>query len=449
MPKNSVKTVVTIGPASDSVQMIKILLEKGADVFRLNASHNDLDYHKRIIERIRSLEKLMKLDIPILLDLPGPKLRTGKVKEGKVNLKIGEVYTFGPNADIEISSSIINKIRIGDTIKLSDGKFELKVISRTDSTFRAKSLDYGQLLEDQSINCEHLTYEKEYPTERDREIIRFGLENGVNCFGLSFVSSAKDVMNVRKLTGEDSILVSKIERPDAVKNLKEILSCTDVVMVARGDLGLNVDISKLPEMQRSMIALANQAHKPVIIATQMLESMVANPIPTRAEVNDVFTAIYEGTDAVMLSEESAVGNYPIKSFVMLKKLIDSFDNKIIQKPTYKIENEEDGIADAAVLLSERINVNNILVLTSLGGSAFRLSRYHSDKRIFAATDKKSTFYRLSFGRNIYPLLFPSLDGFKGEAMHKIKNLTDADKIIVLSDSFVEGHKAKAISLLYL
>lgn len=449
MQKNKVKSIVTIGPASDANSTLKLLMQRGVDVFRLNSSHGGFDYHRRVIKNIRLLNASLKKEVVILLDLPGPKLRIGQIKGGKLNLRAGQEYTLGPDADIELDNSILGEISIGDKLKLSDGKFEFKINGNNGSNIRAKSLNSGVLLPNQSINSGHLRYEHTYPTARDRAIIKFGLTNGINCFGLSFVSNAADVNNARKLVGKDSVLVSKIERPDALKNIKDILRATDIVMVARGDLGLNIDIAKLPFVQRSLIADANQAHKPVITATQMLESMTNSPIPTRAEVNDVFTAIYEGTDAVMLSEETSIGHYPLRAFQMLKKLIDSFDVRIMPKPEYGIKDEEDALADAAMDLAERAGVKDILIITSTGNSAFRLSRYHSNKRIFAMTDSKAAFLRLSFGRYIYPMLFSNLDKCKDIAISQIKKATGAKKIIVVSDGSVATHKARAVSLLYL
>ena len=321
MDFNKVKVVATLGPASDSEDSIKKLIQAGVNVFRLNMSHGDHDYFRRVISCIKRINKQLKVYTPIFLDLPGQKLRTGKLGGDKLEIKEGQEYTLGEKGQIPVTNSILKRIKLKGKILLSDGKIELKPVKRDGDIIIARALNNGTLLNEQSINADGLSYSDKYPTKKDIDGIKFGLSQGIRIFALSFVSSAKDVAAARRIAGGDSTLIAKIERRDAVKNFKEIVEVADVIMIARGDLGLNMDIAEVPKLQKELIDVSNKCNKPVITATQMLESMTKNVLPTRAEADDVFTAISEGTDAVMLSEETAIGDYPIKAVKMLRHII--------------------------------------------------------------------------------------------------------------------------------
>ena len=447
MVNRTVKTVVTIGPASESYSTIKKMVMEGVRIFRLNLSHSDLRWHKEIIDKIKSVEKVTKEKIVIILDLPGPKLRIGKLDGDKLEIKQGKIYTLGLNGDIPISREILNTLSIKENIKLSDGKLELKPIKRDKDCISAKAMNSYTLLSEQSINQNGLRYPSKYPTKNDVNAIKFGLKNNLNTFALSFISSADDVKKMRKIAGEDSVLISKIERKEGVDNFKEIVDASDIVMIARGDLGLNMDISNVPKLQEKFINEAHQLRKPVIVATQVLESMVSSSIPTRAEADDVFTAVEEGTDALMLSEETAIGAYPLKAVKTLTHLIDTFKTEVMRKAVYIIRSEDDALADVAVKLAESTNIRNMIIVTADGASAFRLSRYFdSDIRLFALTPRVDTFKKLMFGRSIEPFLYRDLNSGIEDVKKYLRNKFKTRKSILVSGVFGKAGSTTKIEI---
>ncbi|MGC8682096.1 MAG: pyruvate kinase [Candidatus Acidifodinimicrobium sp.] len=447
MVNRTVKTVVTIGPASESYSTIKKMVIEGVRIFRLNLSHSDLGWHKEIIDKIKSVEKATKEKIVIILDLPGPKLRIGKLNGDKLEIKQGKIYTIGLNSDIPISREILNTLSIKEDIKLSDGKLELKPIKRDKDYISAKAMNSYTLLSEQSINQNGLRYPSKYPTKSDVNAIKFGLKNNLNTFALSFISSADDVKKMRKIAGNDSVLISKIERKEGVDNFKEIVDASDIVMIARGDLGLNMDISNVPKLQEKFINEAHQLRKPVIVATQVLESMVSNSIPTRAEADDVFTAVEEGTDALMLSEETAIGTYPLKAVKTLTHLIDTFKTEVMRKAVYMIRSEDDALADVAVKLAESTNIRNMIIVTADGASAFRLSRYFdSDIRLFALTPRVDTFKKLMFGRSIEPFLYRDLNRGIEDVKKYLRNKFKTRKSILVSGVFGKAGSTTKIEI---
>ncbi|MGC8533628.1 MAG: pyruvate kinase [Candidatus Parvarchaeum sp.] len=442
---NKIKTVVTVGPACDSYEMLRKMILNGADIFRFNLSHGDKEYFKRVVANVRRAEEDTKRKVLIFFDLPGPKLRTGKVHGDKLEIKEGSEYTFGKNGQIQVSEEIIRMINLKSKLLLSDGKIEFKPIRKEMGLLVAKALNSGVLLNEQSINFKGISYPGKYPTKKDEEGIKFGLSLGINTFALSFISSAKDIENARKIAGEKSVLIAKIERIEAVKHFDEIVKVADVIMVARGDLGLNIDIADLPEVQKKLLSLCNENSKPVITATQMLESMTNNVMPTRAEADDVFTAIDEGTDAVMLSEETAIGVYPLKALSMLKRIIGKYRYSGIVK-RYKIQDIHDAILNSAIDLVISTKIDKIITFTPSGRSAFRLSRHHLQLDIFAVTNDKTAFSKLFFSKNVKGILVKSLgkaekDLFRVAKQHSIK------KAIVISGLSLSENSTENIRII--
>ncbi len=403
-----IKTVVTVGPACDSYEMLKKMILKGVDVFRFNLSHGDKNYFKKVVANVRKAEEETKRSVLMFFDLPGPKLRTGKVHGDKIEIKEGTEYTFGKNGQIQVSDEIVKRINLKSKLLLSDGKIEFKPVRNEMGLLVAKALNNGVLLNEQSINFKGISYPGKYPTKKDEEGIKFGLSLGINTFALSFISSAKDIENARKIAGEKSVLIAKIERIEAVKHFNEIVKAADVIMIARGDLGLNIDIADLPEVQKKLLSLCNENSKPVITATQMLESMTNNVMPTRAEADDVFTAIDEGTDAVMLSEETAIGIYPLKALSMLKRIIEKYHYSGIVK-RYKMEDIHDAILNSVIDLVINTKINKIITFTPSGRSAFKLSRHHLQLDISAVTNSKMAFSKLFFSKNVKGIFVKSLE----------------------------------------
>jgi pyruvate kinase len=388
--------------------MLKKMILKGVDVFRFNLSHGDKNYFKKVVANVRKAEEETKRSVLMFFDLPGPKLRTGKVHGDRIEIKEGTEYTFGKNGQIQVSDEIVKRINLKSKLLLSDGKIEFKPVRNEMGLLVAKALNNGVLLNEQSINFKGISYPGKYPTKKDEEGIKFGLSLGINTFALSFISSAKDIENARKIAGEKSVLIAKIERIEAVKHFNEIVKAADVIMIARGDLGLNIDIADLPEVQKKLLSLCNENSKPVITATQMLESMTNNVMPTRAEADDVFTAIDEGTDAVMLSEETAIGIYPLKALSMLKRIIEKYHYSGIVK-RYKMEDIHDAILNSVIDLVINTKINKIITFTPSGRSAFKLSRHHLQLDISAVTNSKMAFSKLFFSKNVKGIFVKSLE----------------------------------------
>ncbi len=442
---SSIKTVVTVGPACDSYEMLKKMILRGADVFRFNLSHGDKKYFRKAVANVRKAELETKRNVLMFFDLPGPKLRTGKVHGDRLEIKEGTEYTFGRNGQIQVSDEITKMITFKSKLLLSDGKIEFKPLRREFGLLVAKALNSGVLLNEQSINFKGISYPGKYPTKKDKEGIKFGLSLGINTFALSFISSAKDIENVRKIAGEKSVLIAKIERIEAVKHFDEIVKVADVIMVARGDLGLNIDIADLPEIQKKLLSVCNENSKPVITATQMLESMTNNVMPTRAEADDVFTAVDEGTDAVMLSEETAIGVYPLKALAMLKRIIAKYHYSGIVK-RYKIADIHDAILNSTIDLVINTKIDKIITFTPSGRSAFRLSRYHLPLDISAVTTSKTTFSKFFFSKNVNGILVKSLKTAEKD-LFKIAKEKGIKKAIIISGLSLSENSTENIRII--
>ena len=436
MENKKVKIVATVGPASDSEVVLKKLMLGGVNAFRLNFSHATPDYFTKVIKRINKLKKKLGVNVVTFLDLPEPKIRTGTLPNGRFEIKEGERYILGPNGDIPVSKSVLNNLPLKGKIALSDGKIQIEPLQKIKNGIIVEALDDGILLNNQSINATNLMYEKKYPTKNDIAGIRFGLRHGINMFALSFVSRKEDIQKAKQFTGKNSIIITKIERDSAVKGFSEIAKEADVIMIARGDLGLNIDMVKVPFIQRKLIKEANRLCKPIITATQVLESMVRNPIPTRAELDDTFTAIMEGTDAIMLSEETAIGTFPVKSVQTLRKLID-FNYKKLNPTRYPIRSEEDAIIDDVVDLARNTHIRSIIMKTVDGRNTLKLSRYHINADIFAITKDKNTANLLTFSRSVVPIR----SNMVPHALKIINKEYNVDKAIMVYD-VPRGKKAE-------
>lgn len=330
LPKHKTKIVCTIGPASRKRNVLKGLILAGMNVARLNFSHGDLGQHAQDIETIRQVSRELEKNVAILGDLPGPKIRIGELEGGSCTLKQGDRVVL-TSRRVQGTSSLIpvqfdefpGSVQPGSRIFLNDGFIELRVLEKAGEDVLCRVVIGGDLLSNKGMNLPDARLTMSAVTGEDLEFISFGLEQGIDMFGLSFVRSPEDIGRVREFAsgkGADIFVVAKIERAEAVKNSEKIIEAADAVMVARGDLGVEVPIEEVPIIQKKLILQANMASKPVITATQMLESMTGNTRPTRAEVTDVANAVFDGTDAVMLSEETAIGKYPAKACRMLSRI---------------------------------------------------------------------------------------------------------------------------------
>ncbi len=327
------KIVSTLGPASANEEMIRKLYRAGVTMFRINSSHETVEIHKNTLDIIRKIEKEEKAIIPVLLDLQGPKIRIGQL-EKPIQVQAGEVLKFRHQTKFENDiipvdyKGIASDVRPGEKILIDDGKIQLVVQKVEKDVVFAEVLTTGEIKARKGLNIPGGTGSIDILTERDKMFVEFALNNDIDYLGLSFVRNKEDIINLRSILEKHNSrlrIISKIEKPQALENIDEIIEHSDGIMVARGDLGIEIKTEQLPIAQKTIIKKANIARKPVIVATQMLESMIENPIPTRAETSDVANAILDGADAVMLSGETAMGKYPVEAVSTMKKIAEDIN----------------------------------------------------------------------------------------------------------------------------
>ncbi|KPL73097.1 hypothetical protein ADN00_15020 [Ornatilinea apprima] len=426
------KIVATIGPASEDPATIMAMIRAGMDVARLNFSHGDHAEHQKRIATIRSLSNRLEKPVSILQDLQGPKLRVGDLpKEGLLLEPHQKVY-LASTEDTQVSElppdithfipldvpDLKNQLKAGDHIMLNDGYQELEVVEVGDGFIEASVVQGGKLTSHKGVNFPGVNLNIPAFTEKDREDLQFGLSQGVDAIAMSFVRTAKDIETVRKAMQEfdpqraDTPIIAKLERPEAIQNLSEILRVADGVMVARGDLAVETSPAIVPVMQKKIITEANKHNRLVITATQMLESMIQNPRPTRAEASDVANAIFDGTDAVMLSGETAMGSFPIRSVEMMTSIIETAEENFSQwgqiPAWYEEPTDSDAIATtrAANELARDRNVACIAVFTLTGHSAMLISKTRPHVPVVALTPVMETYQRMSMYWGITPFLVP-------------------------------------------
>ena len=403
----STKIVATLGPSSNTDNKIKKLIFAGVNVFRLNFSHGSHEDHLSTIKIIRRLETKLRFQIGILADLQGPKFRIGKV-EDNVKLKVNDQFIL--DKDKKIGSrkraylghnEIYKSIKINSIILIDDGKIRLKVLSKKKDTLKTKVLVGGNLSSNKGLNLPNLILDTTPITKKDRDDLTFILENEIDWIALSFVQKVDDVKYVQKIIKNKKPLISKIEKPSALNDLDQIIELSDGIMVARGDLGVELPPSNVPGIQKNIIMACRILGKPVIVATQMLESMINTPVPTRAEASDVATAVFDGADAVMLSAETAVGQYPIDTVNTMSNILEATEKHIKLHPhdsprALKKENSiYHAVSNAAVNLAETVNAKAIVAFTSSGKTAFRISRERPDLLLIVMTPDNKVRRKLS------------------------------------------------------
>lgn len=410
------KILATLGPASDSVETIEGLIKAGANMFRLNFSHGSHEYHAQTLANIRTAMKNLNTVVSVLQDISGPKVRIGDLKE-PFDLKRGDIITLQKKeiegyqkSDNEYVVSInypdiIDKIKEGEYIYLYDGTIRAKVIE-TKKELKAIIENHGMLSSRKGVNFPNTSIDIDVITPKDKEDIKWGVENKVDYFAISFVQNAKDMKHARQLLGGyKGKLIAKIEKFDAVENIDEILDASDGLMVARGDLGIEVPYYDVPTIQKKLIKKANLACKPVITATQMLLSMTNSERATRAEISDVANAVLDGTDVVMLSEESAIGVDPINVVDTMSNIIGTTEGIYNYEKQYKMPylDQFDVIQATATKLADDINAKGILAVTSSGQSAIKMSRYRPKTNIYAFTHKKKVLNSLAGVWGVSPI----------------------------------------------
>ncbi|MDC1145141.1 pyruvate kinase [Porticoccaceae bacterium] len=406
------KIICTIGPATESIEMLEKLANAGMNVARLNMSHGDHGSHANIIQSIHQLNTKLKHPIAILLDTQGPEIRTGDMV-GDLHLNEGDVISIVARGaeDVESSSihinyaDLINDVDVGDTITVDNGLINLEVLSKQERVLQVKVIDGGLLKSKRHVNLPGIRVNLPAITDKDRRDIKFGMEQGVDFIALSFVRQAADIVALRDLLGEraDEIkVIAKLEDQEAITNMVDIIAEADGIMVARGDLGVEIPFEVLPRIQRRIIRTCAEMGKRVIVATHMLESMIENPIPTRAEVTDVANAVYEEADAIMLSGETTVGKYPVKCVEILDRIARSTESSRGLRFTDQLElpNDKQQIAKAAVDLATSISARAIIVPTRRGRMANRITNCHPESIICAFTNNSRTMRQLMINRNV-------------------------------------------------
>ena len=410
------KIVCTIGPKTESKEVLKQLLEAGMNVMRLNFSHGDYEEHGRRISNLREVMAETGMRAAILLDTKGPEIRTIKLEGGNdVSLVAGQEFTFTTDRTVIGNNKIVavtyegfaSDLKAGDTVLVDDGLIAMEVKEVAGNEVRCIVKNNGDLGENKGINLPNVSVNLPALAEKDINDLKFGCEQGIDFVAASFIRKADDVLAVRKVLdengGESIKIISKIENQEGLNNFDEILEVTDGVMVARGDLGVEIPVEEVPFAQKMMIEKCNAAGKPVITATQMLDSMIKNPRPTRAEANDVANAIIDGTDAVMLSGETAKGKYPVEAVKVMARIAEKTDPLIYTNVDFETEDEQtitEAVAKGTVDVAEALEAKLIVVGTGTGRAAKSLRKYFPTARILALTNSETTANQLLLSRGV-------------------------------------------------
>jgi pyruvate kinase len=408
------KIVATLGPASSDAAMIRCLFDAGADVFRLNASHGDHDDHRARYEIIRALEKETGRPVGIMLDLQGPKIRVGDFAQGAVELEAGQAFrldldqTPGDNSRVGLlHPEVFAAIEPDTDLLLDDGRIRLRITKAGKDFAETEVIAGGTLSDHKGVNLPQVALPIAALTDKDRRDLQFGLDLGVDWIALSFVQRPEDIAEARKLVAGRAAVMAKLEKPSAIDRLDEIIDLSDGIMVARGDLGVELAPEKVPGLQKEIVARSRSAGKPVVVATQMLESMVEAAMPTRAEASDVATAVYDGADAVMLSAESAAGAYPVEAVEMMARIIRETERDPRYRQFLAAEEADpeataaDAITAAANQVAETINAAVICAYSMSGSTTLRAARARPPVPILGLTPIIATARRLAIAWGVH------------------------------------------------
>jgi pyruvate kinase len=403
-----IKILATLGPASSDAAMIRRLFDAGADIFRINMSHTSHDKMRELVTTIRNVESGYGRPIGILVDLQGPKLRLGTFADGETQLQSGETFvldsdkTPGDSTRVYLPHpEILAALRPGHALLLDDGK--VRLLAEETSPIRAvtRVVVGGRMSDRKGVSLPDTDLPVSAMTPKDRSDLDAALNTGVDWIALSFVQRADDVLEAKKIIRGRAAVMSKIEKPQAIERLQDIVEASDALMVARGDLGVELPLERVPGLQKQMTRLARRAGKPVVVATQMLESMIQSPVPTRAEVSDVATAVYEGADAIMLSAESAAGGYPVEAVSTMNRIGEEVERDPVYRSVIAAQRPApeatagDAIADAARQIAETLDLPAIICWTSSGSTAIRVARERPEPPVVAITPNLATGRKLS------------------------------------------------------
>ena len=442
----STKIVATVGTATDDIQKIKSLIKAGVNVFRLNFSHGNHGDHLKRITYIRSAENELGCNVAILADLQGPKFRIGKVKEDIKVIK-GSTYNFDKKTEIGDFSrvnlshnEIYESLSIGSNILMDDGKLQFRVKDISKNIIKTEVIVGGYIKSNKGVNLPDVVLNTSALTSKDIEDLKFILNQEIDWIALSFVQKLRDVEEVKKYIEDKACIIAKIEKPSALKELNKIIGACDGIMVARGDLGVELPPEEVPGIQKDIILKCRQAGKPVIVATQMLESMIESPSPTRAEASDVATAVFDGADAVMLSAETAVGSFPIETVTIMDRIIFSAENHIKMHPgdgpqNLKVENYVyNAVSRSAVSLAEAVNAKAVIAFTASGNTAFRMARERPNLLLVVMTPEVRVKRKLSLLWGAYSF-FSKVQGYEA-AIKEAREIIKIEKLAEQGDAIV-------------
>ena len=443
------KIVATLGPGTATAEAIESLFDAGVDVFRLNFSHGAHEEHKARLDAIRDLERRSARPIAVMLDLQGPKLRIGVFKDGPIELTEGDKFrldldkTPGDQHRVTLPHpEIFQALETGSDLLLDDGRIKLTVEGCGSDHANCVVAVGGPLSERKGVNVPGVLLPLSPLTEKDRADLEYGLTLGVDWVALSFVQRPEDIIEARALIQGKAGIMAKLEKPSAIAALEEIVQESDAVMVARGDLGVEMPPEDVPVLQRRIIHSCRMAGKPVVVATQMLDSMVERPVPTRAEASDVATAVYSGADAVMLSAETAVGDYPVEAVGMMNRIIERVERDPVYREGIEAQKQRpepttaDAVAMAAAQVASTLNVNAIATYTTSGSTTLRIARERPVAPILGLTPRDDTARRLAVVWGVHPARVPDakdLDDMSSTATHQAKIDgfgKDGDRIVI-------------------
>ncbi len=441
-----VKILATLGPASSSPETIRALMDAGADAFRINMSHGGQAEKARLVESIRALEKTLHRPTTILFDLQGPKLRVGKFKGGSAELVRGRMFVLdrkrepGDATRVELPHpELFEAVKKDTRLLIDDGKVRLRVAAVEKDQIAAVVEVGGKISNNKGVNVPDVLVPIPALTKKDRSDLLFALEQGADFIALSFVQRPEDVAEAREMVGDRAGLLAKIEKPQAIERLDEILALADAVMVARGDLGVELPPEGVPPLQNRIVAAARQEGKPVVVATQMLESMIVSPTPTRAEVSDVANAIYEGADAVMLSAESAAGAYPVEAVTMMDRIARSveadpvYPARIHFTETPAEETIADALSESAAQIVRILDAKAVACFTSSGSTARRIARERAQVPTLAMTASMKVARRLGLQWGVHAVHTRDVSSFE-EMVGKAKRMVLRHRLAVAGDS---------------
>ncbi|EKE02887.1 MAG: hypothetical protein ACD_20C00317G0022 [uncultured bacterium] len=447
--KNSIKTkiIATIGPATNTEEKITELVKAGAKIFRINSSHGTKEEHAKNIGIIRKVAKALNEYLTVILDLQGPKIRVGNLKE-PLDLKISQEITIIPSMETDKSDTIpvdypgiINDVKKGDRILLDDGKIHLKILSVTEDSIKAEVIHGGKLTSRKGVNIPEEITSLPAITDKDIDYMKFGIEHDIDYFALSFVRTKEDITRAKEYISRfngDIPVIAKIEKPQALDNIKSIIMASDGIMVARGDLGIEISPEYVPLVQKKLICKANCRRKAVITATQMLESMMHELTPTRAEASDVANAILDGSDAIMLSGETAIGEYPVETVNMMHLIAKDTEKSHLYKHNVSLwghgevyEIESQAIATAVVRMLSEIEISAIIAFTRSGFTGRLLSKEKPSVPIIAISDNEKICRRLNLFWDVFPYKMDFGRSFTEEM------LKDLDEILI-KETFLEA-----------